>query len=207
MSRINPENNRFSRFAVLFFVGVIGVTVFLDRPVPAPHLDAALPAGENTAYHPFSAHPEYQLILELQKAFVRNAKAISPSVVNISTVKESVDKSSWHDSHSPESQSWLLSLKSWFNRTLRQKKYVSETVGSGVIIDNRGHILTNYHVIKNTRKLLVRLADGRDYFAKVVGADPKTDLAVLKISTLRSLPLPPFGSSREAQVGQWVMAI
>ena len=92
-------------------------------------------------------------------------------------------------------------------RELREKKYISETIGSGVIINSNGYILTNYHVIENHDKILVRLSDKRDFFAKVVGVDPKTDLAVLKINTFRSLPQPSFGLSRNVEVGQWVMAI
>ena len=76
-----------------------------------------------------------------------------------------------------------------------------------MIINGDGYILTNYHVIEDTDEILVRLPDKRDLFAKVIGVDPKTDLAVLKISSFRSLPQPSFGTSRDAEVGQWVMAI
>ena len=207
MTRFNPKNNRFPYLAALFFGVAIAVTIFLDRPAPSPHKEAALPRGENTAYHLFSDHPEYRLVLELQKAFVRNAKKNRPSVVNISRAEELVENSSWYDPHSPNPKSWFLSLKKWLNRNLREKKYTSKTLGSGLIINPRGYIITNYHVIENSEKLLVRLPDKRDHFAKVIGVDPKTDLAVLKIFSLRTLPQPEFGSSRDVKVGQWVMAI
>ena len=207
MTRFNPKNNRFPYLAALFFGVAIAGTLFLDRPAPSPHKETVPPIGENTAFNPLSDHPEYQLVLGLQEAFVRNAKINRPSVVNISSAKELVEKSSWYDPHSPDSQSWFLALKKWLSRNLREKKYISKTLGSGLIINSQGYIITNYHVIENSENLLVRLPDNRDHFAKVIGVDPKTDLAVLKIFSLRTLPQPEFGSSRDVKVGQWVMAI
>jgi len=67
--------------------------------------------------------------------------------------------------------------------------------------------LTNYHVVKNLDRVLVKLSDGKEYFAKVLGYDTYTDLAALKISTLRRLPEPEFGESKALNVGEWVMAI
>ena len=207
MTRFNPKNNRFPYLATLFFGLAIAGTLFLDRPAPSPHKETVPPIGENTAFNPLSDHPEYRLVLGLQEAFVRNAKINRPSVVNISSAKELVEKSSWYDPHSPDSQSWFLALKKWLSRNLREKKYISKTLGSGLIIDSQGYIITNYHVIENSENLLVRLPDNRDHFAKVIGVDPKTDLAVLKIFSLRTLPQPEFGFSRDVKVGQWVMAI
>ena len=103
MARSNLKNNRFPYLAALFFGMAVVVTIFLDRPAPSPHKEAALPIGENTAYHPFSDLPEYQLVLELQKAFVRNAKTNRPSVVNISSAEELVENSPWYDLHSSNS--------------------------------------------------------------------------------------------------------
>ena len=207
MTRFNPKNNRFPSLAALFFGVAIAGTLFLDRPAPSSHKETVPPIGENTAFNPLSDHPEYQLVLGLQEAFVRNAKINRPSVVNISSAKELVEKSSWYDPHSPDSQSWFLALKKWLSRNLHEKKYISKTLGSGLIINSQGYIITNYHVIENSENLLVRLPDNRDHFAKVIGVDPKTDLAVLKIFSLRTLPQPEFGSSRDVKVGQWVMAI
>ncbi|MZH05196.1 MAG: PDZ domain-containing protein [Nitrospinae bacterium] len=67
--------------------------------------------------------------------------------------------------------------------------------------------LTNYHVIEGLDRILVKLSNGREYFGKILGHDSKTDLAVLKISSLRSLSEAQFGQSANLQVGEWVMAI
>jgi serine protease Do len=79
-------------------------------------------------------------------------------------------------------------------------------VGSGVIYDNQGHILTNNHVIEGAQNLTVALPDGSIYPGKLIGADPKTDLAVVQISG-DSLPIAQLGDSSQLQVGDWVVAI
>jgi serine protease Do len=80
-------------------------------------------------------------------------------------------------------------------------------IGTGVIIDATGHILTNYHVVGGATKIEVTLSDGRLFPATVVGLDPKTDLAVIKINTPQPLPYLIFADSDKAIVGQWVVAI
>ncbi|MBW2147617.1 MAG: trypsin-like peptidase domain-containing protein [Deltaproteobacteria bacterium] len=80
--------------------------------------------------------------------------------------------------------------------------------GSGAIIDPRGYIITNYHVIHDAKKLEVTLADGSTWPAQLVGADPKKDLAVIKIDAPKEkLSVLPFGSSKGLRVGDKVLAI
>ena len=79
-------------------------------------------------------------------------------------------------------------------------------VGSGVIYDAQGHILTNNHVVAGAQKLLVSLPDGRSFPAKLVGQDPLTDLAVVQIQA-NNLPVAKLGDSTQLQVGDWVVAI
>src|SRR5262249_25557153 len=81
--------------------------------------------------------------------------------------------------------------------------------GSGVIVDKRGYILTNNHVIENATKIQVQLSntDTTRYTAKLVGADDDTDLAVIKIEANKELPIAKLGNSDGVQVGDWVLAI
>lgn len=79
-------------------------------------------------------------------------------------------------------------------------------VGSGVIYDSQGHILTNNHVIEGAQQLLVSLPDKRSFPARLVGADPQTDLAVVQIQA-DNLPVAKLGDSNQLQVGDWVVAI
>jgi len=79
-------------------------------------------------------------------------------------------------------------------------------LGSGFIIDDRGHILTNHHITAGSREIEVALTDGRAFEGKLVGSDPANDLAVVKIDA-RDLPLAELGNSSELRVGQTVIAI
>jgi S1-C subfamily serine protease len=83
---------------------------------------------------------------------------------------------------------------------------VPSGVGSGVLYDAQGHILTNDHVVAGARQLLVSLPDGRSFPGTLVGTDPQTDVAVLQI-TGDNLPQVTLGDSRDLQVGDWVVAI
>jgi len=89
------------------------------------------------------------------------------------------------------------------------RKFKRETkgLGTGMIIDSQGHILTNYHVVGNATKIDVLLSNGSSFQAKLIGSDPKTDLAVIKISTREQLPYVIFGDSDKVEVGEWVVAI
>jgi serine protease Do len=85
---------------------------------------------------------------------------------------------------------------------------IEESLGSGFIIDEQGHVLTNFHVVDNATEIGVRLLDERFFKADVVGTDPKTDLALLKVQHEGAeLPLLPLGDSQELRVGDWVIAI
>ena len=86
-------------------------------------------------------------------------------------------------------------------------EYKQHGLGSGVIVSPDGYILTNNHVAGHADEIHVRLLDKREFTAKVVGKDPKTDLALIKIDTKQPLPVAPLGDSNEAEVGDWVVAI
>jgi S1-C subfamily serine protease len=89
---------------------------------------------------------------------------------------------------------------------LNPSNVVPAGVGSGIIYDNQGHILTNNHVVEGAQKLVVSLPDGRSFPATLVGRDPRTDVAVIQISG-QNLPVAELGDSSQLQVGDWVVAI
>ena len=128
---------------------------------------------------------DYQGLIKLQEAFVRNAKTIKPAVVSINKVKEVIENSSL-DQNDPNSHStpWYLKVSAWISNYFSGRKYLVESVGSGIILDSDGYILTNYHVIQGLDRILIKISNGREYFGKILGYDSQTDLAVLKISTL-----------------------
>jgi serine protease Do len=80
-------------------------------------------------------------------------------------------------------------------------------VGSGVIVDARGFVLTNHHVIERADEIELMLTDGRTFTGTVIGRDPKTDLAVVKVDADQELPAATLGDSNKVQVGQWAVAI
>lgn len=139
------------------------------------------------------------------ESFAPLAKKVSPSVVNISTVK--VIK---------EGEQFALPFgqndpfRDFFNRFFggqMPKEFKQRSLGSGFIIDKNGFILTNNHVIEKSDAIKVRLSDGSEYKAKIIGRDPKTDLALIKIKAHEKLTPIPLGDSSKLQVGDWVIAI
>ena len=87
-----------------------------------------------------------------------------------------------------------------------KRNFRQQAAGSGFIIASDGHILTNNHVVEGAEKITVRLADQREFTAKVVGTDPQSDVAIIKIDG-SNLPVLPLGNSDALEVGEWVIAI
>ncbi len=87
------------------------------------------------------------------------------------------------------------------------REYEARSLGSGFIVSQDGHILTNAHVVEAADEITVRLTDKREYKAKVVGTDKRTDVAVLKIDPTGALPIVTIGDPSKLRVGEWVVAI
>jgi len=88
-----------------------------------------------------------------------------------------------------------------------ERQRMSSALGSGVIIDKKGHILTNYHVIRRAEEVVVSFPDGRNLIAQIIGADRDADLAVLKIPGRDDLPVIAIGNTQTARIGDVVLAI
>ncbi len=137
----------------------------------------------------------------LSSSFAEVAKRVEPAVVNIDTKGKIPDiKLRGKDSSSDDED-----IMDYFRRSLPRRP--SYAVGSGFIVDPRGYIMTNYHVVEDSAKITVRLRSGEEYQAKIIGADDLTDLAVLKIDAGKLLPFLSFGNSEEISIGDWVLAI
>ncbi len=168
------------------------------------NFEAPLPSSQPVSLTPniYEDLEGYQDILDLQNAFIRNAKQLKPTVVSINQLVEMPSRKK----RLRNGSNWFSNFQGWLSDSLK-KKYLVESLGSGVIYDSRGYILTNHHVIKNADKIMVKLMDQREFSARIVGMDPMTDLAVLKIFSFSSFPTPVFGSTENLRVGEWVMAI
>lgn len=137
--------------------------------------------------------------------FTALAKQLSPSVVNISTaqtVEVSTDDAPAFPKGSP-----LERFNDFFGGGADGSGRVSKSLGSGFVIDKDGFIVTNNHVIEGADLIEVTFANGDTYEAELLGRDPATDIALLKIDTGKDMPFVKFGDSDEAEVGEWVMAI
>ncbi len=158
--------------------------------------DPQRPANSDASARPDASAPASRdsSILSYAKA----AKLATPAVVNIFTTK-SVRVTPNH----PLFNDPLF--RRFFGDQFSQQQQTS-SLGSGVIVSADGLILTNHHVVESSDEIEVLLADGRRAKAKLVGTDPETDLAVLKIA-LRSLPIVAFGDDTQAQIGDVVLAI
>ena len=148
---------------------------------------------------------EYKYIISLQESFISVAKSIKPAVVNIRTLYQTQKTPGGF--HLFKNKFSFEKFQNLLGEMIKPKKYSVENLGSGVIISPRGYILTNYHVIKNAEHLLVQLSDNRSFEGVLIGSDKKTDLAVIKIDSFKSLPQAPLGDSENIKVGQWVVAI
>ena len=168
--------------AVLFVVSTFRPEWLPSRSAPAPIVQSAQPASSSTQVASYNEA-------------VRRA---SPSVVNISTSKEV--RSSRHP---------LLNdpvFRRFFGEQFSDEPQRASSLGSGVIVSASGYVLTNNHVVEAADEIEVALADGKKLLAKVVGNDPDTDLAVLRV-TSDNLPAISFGSSDALRVGDVVLAI
>jgi serine protease Do len=141
--------------------------------------------------------------------FVVLAKKLKPLVVNISTTQVGEGRGS-HEFSSPfgDEDPFNDFWRRFFGGPAPRGPQRQRSLGSGFIIDGDGSILTNNHVVENAQKIVVKLgADDQEYEAKVIGRDPKTDIAVIKINAKTNLPAATLGDSDRLEVGEWVVAI
>lgn len=141
---------------------------------------------------------------QTSKAFTEISKKATPSVVFI---KAQYDEP--QDSENPFDYFNDEFFKHFFGapkRGFRQQPSPQISGGSGFIVSSDGNILTNNHVIKDANKITVVLNNGKEYVAKLVGSDPRTDLAIIKIDA-KNLPFLTFGNSDKLEIGEWVIAI
>ena len=151
--------------------------------------------------------PEPKAILRaMEDAFVSVADRVMPAVVNVSTTPK---KGSGAEGP-PQMEERFREFfgPEFFERFFRRRQpQEPRASGSGVVVDPRGYILTNNHVIENAAEIHVRLSDQRKFTATLIGRDPKTDLAVLKIDAPAPLPVAELGDSDTLRIGQWAIAI
>jgi serine protease Do len=147
--------------------------------------------------------------------FTELVEETSPSVVNIATIKHGTNYSNLAEHYNlpPEVPELFRHFfgphsfdKSPGSGQQGQGKPEKSSLGSGFIISNDGYILTNNHVVKDADEIIVRLSDRRELVAQLIGADERSDLALLKVEA-EGLPEVELGNSDKLKVGEWVLAI
>ncbi len=163
---------------------------------------------------PGSAQNARSLLQSIQNEFVQVAETVKPSVVNISTTQRPKAREGREGQQQqrpqmpgfPRGGPWDEFFERFFGGE-QQPQRERHSLGSGVIVDKRGFILTNNHVVEQADEIEVRLGDKRKFKATVVGRDPKTDLAVIKVDAQGDLPTAKLGDSAKLRPAEWVMAI
>jgi serine protease Do len=185
-----------SLVAVPAFVGGLALK---DVPViTAAHADTNLSNQTNGAVQMVPA------------TFADLASKVTPAVVNISSTHVETA-----DAEQPQGMPDMRGtpFEQFFKQFMENQnggkpmKRKATALGSGFVIDPTGYIVTNNHVIESATDIQVTTTDGVDHPAKLIGADPKTDLALLKIETTKPMPYVQFGDSDKARVGDWVLAV
>jgi len=149
-------------------------------------------------------------IVMVPESFSSLAEMVSPAVVNVRTEKTvqagGRNLRQFHQNPFGNDDRFNDFFEKFFGEQL-PKDHKERSLGSGFIIDKDGFIVTNNHVIENADKIKVKLKDGKEYIAEIIGRDPSTDLALIKVPSGNNLPVIAFGDSNNLKVGQWVVAI
>lgn len=181
----------------------------------APATNAPRPANAHVVAHPVAvAHVQARTstprMLEngAPFSFADLVERVSPAVVTVTTEQQMKPMQAFNPEELPEP------FRDFFNQFGdggggRQFSAPRKAVamGSGFIIDKSGFIVTNNHVVENGRKITVKLPDGREFTAKLLGSDTATDIALLKIKSDKPLPSVEFGDDHTVRVGDWVIAV
>ena len=184
-----------------------------------PYQSAAQQAQQQSPYGPGvqpasrTLTPAAASLQNLSEAFASVAEHVKPSVVYIKSGRkpESMTQRGPRDQRNAPRMEVPPGMEPFFRglppmQLQPQEPRFQEGSGSGFVVSKDGYILTNNHVVDGSDQVTVRLLDRREFKAKIVGTDPNTDLAVLKIDAKNLVPAP-LGNSGAARVGEWVLAV
>lgn len=192
----NQNRKTFFMFLLAFLVAFFIVSLvevlrssFMPSAVPDVQTASAISSSE---------------LSKVPLSFSELAERVKPAVVNISTTKTTRGRGFGSPfGRSPFGDDFF----DRFFGDMPQREFKQRSLGSGFIISNDGYIFTNNHVVEKSDKIVVKVSDGKEYEAKIIGTDSKTDIALIKIKPKNSLPVVEIGDSDQVKVGEWVIAI
>lgn len=196
---------KLSAVFILIGIGVL-LGIIVASNLNLPRKSIALDDPSKSASLTSSSLPVESELVQFNEQFIKIAERVKPAVVTISTEKI-IKASKGKFFRSPFEEFWN---DEFFNRFFRVPVPEGELrqygLGSGVIVNDEGYILTNNHVVEGFDEIKVVLLNKREYDAKIIGRDSKTDIAVIKIEAENLKPAI-LGNSDEIRVGEWVLAI
>src|SRR5688572_19897800 len=204
MQSFNPQKKTPNKTRVRLLAGAAVATVLGMAAV------TALPTISPADTTPPAAVQGF--VAAAPSSFADLAAKVSPAVVNISSTHEvenqgpnGMEGMPFNFPPGSPFEEFFKQFQQQMPQGHRMRKVNS--LGSGFIIDASGYIVTNNHVVDGAKDIEVTLTDGSAYPAKVIGVDPKTDLALVKVEANKPLPFVPFGDSDKMRIGDWVMAV
>ncbi len=199
----NP-NRRFSFLVVGLICLLAGFFLASNLWLTERGTGVTASSSTGSALYATEAEETIQSLRNTQKAFTEISKEITPAVVSISSERVITNP---HQGLGEESPFFEGPFEEFFRRFQPPEgEYKTEGLGSGLIVRSDGYILTNNHVVEGAEEIQVTLHNNTIYDAKVIGRDPTTDVAVIKING-KDLPAAPLGDSDIVEVGEWVLAI
>ncbi len=201
-SRIGNISRHATAFLVVLFVLGLGIGI---GTVISHQVAAVGPGDSQLKIQSSGALPASATIQAMSTAFEDVAKRVGPAVVNINT--EEVIRAGGRSGRGRNQQ-----LPDFFQQMLpdQPQVFTQNSLGSGIIVDPKGYIITNNHVVQGAQrapKIKVNVKDGKEYSARVIAGDEYSDIAVIKIDGDKDFPYVKIGDAKAAKVGDWVIAI
>jgi serine protease Do len=172
-------------------------------------LRGVFPSAGESSRSPSRSAPSVTLADGLQAGFVGVAEHVRPAVVNLGTIQKARGSRAPGPQPGRDDPFFQEFFKQFFGPEGPSggSEFRRPGLGSGVIFDKRGLVLTNFHVVKGADEITVKLSDKREYRGQLLGTDPKTDLAVIRFQPDHELTVATLGNSEALRVGEWAIAI
>jgi len=197
-----PKTKRILGVFMILFVLSIGITI---GTLISNHVGANTGPGDSQLQMQSGGKPVAGgAYLALSQAFEEVSRRVAPAVVNVNTEEVVSRRQGGSGAQSDDDI-----LRRLFNGPMFQmpEPQTVRSLGAGVIVDPKGYIITNNHVVEGAVKIKVSVSGGEEYTAKVIGTDPVSDIAVIKISGKKDFPYAKIGNSKMMKVGDWVITI